>query len=121
MTLDLAAQQASLDVMYGPTSGDLTVELLHADGSETTGAGYTPGTVAAAGWEPTDAEGVKWATNAVDCGTPTDEWLETVTHFRLMAGAVSWGTFPLPPLDVGGPGSPVLVRPAVFFGDLEID
>jgi hypothetical protein len=122
MTLDLAAQQASLDVMYGPTSGDLTVHLLDGDGVEVTGDGYTPGVLDELGWDATGGDGVKWASAVVDCGTPTDAWSATVTQFELRdASDVSWGRFPLPAFDVGGAGSVVAVLPGVFFGDLEID
>lgn len=123
--MDLAAQRASLDAIYGPTSGDLDVELWVGDplggGTEVTGDGYAPGSLPDTGWNAADTEGVKSSTSTVDCGTPTDEWSGTVTHFLLRGtGGVSWGSFPLAsPLDVGDAGPAVLVRPSVFFGDTD--
>lgn len=121
--MDVAAERAALDAIYGSTSGDLTVELWvgHEDagGVEVSGGGYSAGTLASDGWDAADSEGVKSASSAVDCGTPTEEWSGTVTHYRLVdSDGVSWGCFPLgDPLDVGGAGSAVLVLPRVFFGD----
>lgn len=121
--MDLAAQRASLDAIYGPTSGDLTVELWVgnpvAGGTEVTGDGYAAGSLPDTDWLAADTDGIKSASDPVDCGTPTDAWSGTVTHFLLRGtGDVSWGSFPLSsPLDVGGAGSAVLVLPSVFFGD----
>lgn len=123
--MDLAAQRASLDAIYGPTSGDLTVELWvgreGSGGVEVTGDGYTPGSLPDTDWEAADADGVKYASDLIDCGTPTDAWSDTITHYVLRGtGAVSWGCFPLAsPLTVGSAGSAVEIRPAVFFGDSE--
>lgn len=120
--MDLAAQRAALDAMFGPASGDLDVELWVGDpdsGSQVTGPGYAPGLVPAAGWEPASTDGVKRASAAADCGTPTDAWSGTVTHFALRdTGGALWFSARLStPLDVGGPGSAVAVLPGVFFAD----
>lgn len=126
--MDVAAERASLDAIFGPTSGDLDVELWvghpEGGGSEVVGDGYSPGTVAAGGWEPANADGTKPASAAVDCGTPTDAWTGPATHYRLVDGVgVSWGDFPIPSnqqKDVGGAGSAYLILPEPFFGDNEL-
>lgn len=127
MSLDLAARQAILDASYGPASGDLTVEawtgLPDAGGVEVSGGGYAPGVVLAADWEPADDEGVRWSSELVDWGEPTEAWSDSVTHFRLVDGdGVSWGAFPLGTvLDVGGAGDVVQARIGVFIGTLDLD
>lgn len=122
--MDLAAKRASLDAIYGPTSGDLTVELWvgreGSGGVEVTGDGYAAGSLPDTDWDPADTDGVKYAADFVDCGTPTEEWSggSTITHYVLRGtGDVSWGCFRLAsPLTVGSAGSAVMVRPAPFIG-----
>lgn len=121
--MDLAPRRASLDEMYGPLSGDLTLHLLNghldAGGVELTGDGYAPGTIDELGWDAADTDGVKRPADLVDCGTPTEAWSDTATHYVLRDGSDdSWGCFRLAsPLTVGGAGSAVEILPAVFFGE----
>lgn len=120
--MDLAPRRASLDEMYGPLSGDLTLHLytghVDAGGVEITGDGYVPGTIDALGWDPADADGFKTPTDLVDCGTPTAAW-DTATHYVLLDSVGdSWGCFKWQtPVVVGGAGSAMLMRPAPFFGE----
>ena len=121
--MDLAPRRASLDEMYGPLSGDLTLHLLNghldAGGTEITGPGYDPGVIPDDGWEPADSDGIKAPTDLVDCGTPTDAWSATVTHYVLRDSSDdSWGCFKWQePLTVNSAGGPVLMRPTPFFGE----
>ena len=121
--MDLAARRASLDAIYGPTSGDLTVELWvgreGAGGVEVTGDGYAPGSLPDTDWDAADSDGVKRSSDLIDCGTPTEEWSDTITHYVLRgAGGVSWGCFRWnTPITIGGAGSPLMVQPAPFIGD----
>lgn len=123
--LDLSVKRDFLDALYGPVTGDLTVHLyaghVDAGGVEIDFDGYVPGTVPDTGWEPADSAGEKWSTAVVDCGTPTDAATDTATHFVLRnVGGDACGCFRLAsPLFVGGAGSAVEIRPAVFFGDNE--
>jgi hypothetical protein len=121
--MDLQPQRDALDAIYGPTSGDLTVELFtaHEDagGVEITGDGYTPGVIDALDWAAADTDGIKATAALVSLGTPTDEWSDTATHYVLRDGTGdSWGCFRwATPITIGGAGSELLVRPSVFFGD----
>ena len=125
--LALSVKRDFLDALYGPVTGDVTVHLysghIDAGGVEITGAGYAPGTVDALGWEPADTDGIKEASAAVDCGTPTAAWSAVPTHYVLEnSTGDSCGCFRLPSNAVGQSASddPVLILPRVFFGENDI-
>lgn len=121
--MDLAPRRASLDSIYGPLSGDLTLHLytahVDAGGTEITGDGYVPGTIDALGWDPADTDGKKRPTDLVDVGTPTAAWSDTATHYVLRdIGGDSWGCFRWQePLTVGSAGPAVLMQPETFIGE----
>lgn len=128
--MDLAPRRASLDEIYGPLSGDLTLHLytghIDAGGAEISGNGYAPGTIPDTGWEPADTDGIKRPTALVDSGTPTAAWSasgtgppDTITHYVLRdASGDSWGCYRWQSqLTVGSAGGPVLMQPAPYFGE----
>jgi len=124
MLRDIAAINASLDNDYGTTRGpntpaSLEVALLaSADpADEITGGGYVRPVHDSDDWLPA-ADGVKTASVADDCGTPTGAW-DTAQFAGLydpVAGAW-WDVVALTePLTVTGAGDPVTVVLSVAGG-----
>lgn len=124
--MDVAAWNALLDAVYGPTRAagvpdSFEVALLETTdpASELVGNGYARATLDNDDWLAAD-EAVKTSTYAPEFGTPTAAW-ETVRFFALIDGSTVWNVCPVQddaggPLDVTGPGPAVTVLLAIAAG-----
>jgi hypothetical protein len=135
---DVAAMNASLDNDYGTTrgpnaaashelalfNGDPMIDVADGGGTELTALdnpGYARVTVSPADWLPA-ANGRKDLTSPKQLPATTGEWLESPTHWALIAAGVMWDCAPLnEPLEVTGPGAGPLVSVTVFYDDAVVD